>query len=120
MAQTLLADGWLMGEALKVLGQAAPVANVQTDLYTVPAATSATVSTLQVCNQAGTKAEFRVRVRVNGAADHAKQFLYFDQALLAKDTFTATIGLTLGAGDVVSVQSDSGSVSFNLFGVEVT
>jgi hypothetical protein len=109
-----------MGELLKVLGQAAPAATTQVDLYTVPAATTATISTIQVCNQNATKTTFRVRVRVNGAANDNKQFLFYDQAVLGNDSMTATVGMTLGAGDVVSVEAAAANVSFNLFGVEVT
>jgi hypothetical protein len=109
-----------MGEVFKVLGQAAPAATTQVDLYTVPAATTATISTIQVCNQNATKTTFRIRVRVNGAANDPKQFLFYEQALLANDAMTVTLGMTLGAGDVVSVYAGAANVSFNLFGVEVT
>lgn len=109
-----------MGEVFKVLGQAAPGAATQVDLYTVPAATTTTVSTIQVCNQNATKTTFRIRVRVAGAANDPKQFLCFDQAVLGNDSMTMTIGITLGAADVVSVEAAAANVSFNLFGVEVT
>jgi hypothetical protein len=107
-------------EVLKVLGQAAPAATTLTALYTVPAATQVTCSTLVVCNQGVVGIKFRVSVAVAGAADTGKQYLYFDVALARNDSFAATLGITLGAGDVVRVQTDTVNVSFSLFGVEVS
>jgi len=108
-----------VAEALKVLGQIAPGAASLTALYTVPGATSVTASTITVCNQNATKIKFRVSVAVAGAADAPKQYLFYDVTLLANSTFTATIGVTLAATDVVRVYSDTANTSFNLFGVEV-
>ena len=54
-----------------------------------------------------------------GAADTTKQYLYFDVTVPGNNTFIAVIGITLATTDVVRVQSDTASVSFNLFGVEV-
>lgn len=109
-----------MAEALKVLAQVAPAATTLTDLYTVPALTSVTASTLTVCNQNSTAIKFRVSVAIGGAANATKQYLYYDVTILKNDSFSATVGLTLGASDVVRVYADTANVSFNLFGVEVT
>ena len=109
-----------MTDAVKVLGQSNPAATTATDLYTVPAATSATSSSLVVCNQAGVAATFRIAVRVAALALTAKQYLYYDVPLPANDTFIATIGVTLAATDVVTVYASSATVSFGLFGVEVS
>ena len=109
-----------MGEVLKVLGQASPAAATQVDLYTVPAATQVVVSTFHICNQNAAKVKVRVRVRINGASNANSQYLLFDASVLGNDFTTFTIGMTLGAGDVVSVQSDTTLTSFQLFGTEVT
>lgn len=104
----------------KVLGQSNPAANTNTDLYTVPSATSAVCSTLVVCNQAATGATFRVAVRPAGAAIAAQHYLSYDVSLNANDSVTLTIGITLAATDVVTVRANSATVSFNLFGSELT
>lgn len=109
-----------MAEVLKVLGQLVPAASTLTALYTVPAATQTTCSTLVVCNQNATKVKFRVSVSVSGAGDATKQYLFYDVALLGNETRTFTLGITLGAADIVRVYSDTVLTSFNLFGVEVT
>lgn len=108
-----------MAEAQKVLGQSSPAAGVLTDCYTAPS--KAVVSSVFACNRSSIDDTLiRVSVAVAGAADEAKQYIYYDLPVLAADTFASTTGITLGAGDVVRCYSASGNVSFNLFGVEVT
>ena len=109
-----------MAITYKVLGQSNPTANTNTDLYTVPAATSTVCSTLVICNQAATGATFRVAVRPSGAAIATQHYLSYDTALNANDSVTLTIGVTLAATDVVTVRANSATVSFNLFGSELT
>jgi hypothetical protein len=109
-----------VADTFKVLGQSAPAATTLTDLYTVPAATSVTSSSIVVCNRGTTTAKFRVSVAIAGAVDANAQYLYYDRSLPANDTFTATLGITLAATDKVRVQADTANCSFNLFGVEVT
>lgn len=108
-----------MADTFKVLGQAAPAATTETDLYTVPSARSTTISTLTVCNRAATAATFRISIAVAGAATSNAQYIYYDQALDANSTWTATIGITLAASDVVRVYASTANLSFNAFGVEV-
>lgn len=108
-----------MTEILQVLGQIVPDANTLTPLYTVPGSMSASVSSVIVCNQNSLSVLFRISIAVGGVADDPKQYLYFDLPLDGNDTFIATIGISLAANDIVRVQSDTGNVSFNIFGVEV-
>lgn len=107
-------------EVIKVLGQAAPLAAVETALYTVPAATSAVVSTVTICNRAAGPTTFRVSIRVGGGVTANKDYIYYAQNLAGNTTFSATIGITLAAADVVRVYAGSANLSFNLFGVERT
>lgn len=109
-----------MSDAAKTLGQSLPTGGTLTDLYVVPGATSAVLSTLVICNQGTVDDKVRVAVAVAGAADTAKQYLYYDLAVAAKDTFAATLGLTLAATDVLRVYSLGGQCSFNIFGAELT
>ena len=109
-----------MAIAYKVLGQSNPSANTNTDLYTVPANTSAVCSTLVVCNQAATGATFRVAVRPSGAVIAAQHYLSYDVSLNANDSVTLTIGITLATTDIVTVRANSATVSFSLFGSEIT
>lgn len=109
-----------MAVTYKILGQSKPNAATLTDAYTVPAATTATVSTITVANQSATATSFRVSVAVNGAADTASQYLYYDIAIPGNNTFATTIGITLASGDVIRVYNTLASCSFNIFGVQNT
>ena len=108
-----------MPTTYKVLGQQEPAATTETTLYTVPSATQAVCSTLSVCNRATTAATFRVRIKINNAADADAQFVCFDAPIAAKDTLLLTFGATLGAGDVVRVYSSNADTAFQLFGSEI-
>ncbi len=108
-----------MADAIKVLGQAAPGATTETDLYTVPNLTQTTCSSLVVCNRS-TAATFRVSVSVDDAATANTDYLYYDAALGDNATVAIVLGLTLGQNDTVRVYASSANLSFNLFGVETS
>ena len=108
-----------MPNTYKVLGQVIPGAATDANLYTVPASTSAVVSTLNVCNQ-GAATTFRVAVRPAGAALASLHYQAYDTPIAANDSIPLTLGMTLAATDVVTVRSASGSVSFSAVGSQVT
>lgn len=109
-----------MAEARKVLAQLNPGAASLTTLYTVPGSTEAIASTLTIANRSGTATSFRVSVAVGGAGDSVEQYLYYDIPIGGNDTFAATLGITLATTDVVRVYATLATLSFNLFGVELT
>lgn len=110
-----------MADTYKVLGQSFPTLATLTTLYTVPAATSTTASSIIICNQSTTAADtFRISIQIAAAADSSKQYLYYNLPIMPSDTFVATIGITLATTDVVKCYSTMGTSSFNLFGIEIT
>lgn len=109
-----------MADSLKILGSAAPVAATSTLLYTVPASTGTTISSITVCNTSATATSFRISVAAAGAALATNQYVYYDQLIDGNSTYTATIGVTLAATDVVRVYATLATLSFNAFGVEVS
>jgi hypothetical protein len=110
-----------MAKAYKILGQAAPAANTSTDLYTVPSAKEAVISSLVVCNQSTTTGKFRISTRPNGEGLAAKHYVAYDTDIPGNDTVILTLGMTLDAFDVVTVYSyGTSSISYNLYGSEIT
>lgn len=109
-----------MANTNKVLAQVNPSAATLTDAYTVPGATSAIVSTIVIANRSSISTSFRVSIQVANAADDNKQYLYYDILIDGNDTFVATLGITLAATDVIAVYATLATLSFNIFGVEVT
>jgi hypothetical protein len=106
--------------AYKILGQSNPTATTNTDLYTVPANTSVVASTLNICNQATTNGTFRIAVRPSGATLAAQHYIAYDTVISALDTISLTIGMSLATTDVITVYASNSTVSFNLFGSEIT
>ena len=109
-----------MTDTILVLGQSFPAVATLTTLYTVPMGTSATISSIMVCNTTGLGDSFRVSVAPGGAGDTLSQYIYYNLPMDANDTFMATLGMTLAATDVVRVYSSGGNLAFSLFGVQLT
>ena len=109
-----------MPQTYKVLGQSAPLATTLTDLYTVPSATSAVVSTLTVCNRAAASKSFRLAVRPAGASIADEHYIAYDVVIAANDSTCLTLGLTLATTDVLSVYASAADLSFQAFGSEIT
>lgn len=109
-----------MAVEYKILGQAAPAAETNTDLYTVPSSTQALVSTLVICNQAASAASFRVATVPSGETLATKHYTNYDVALAANDSINLTLGMSLGAGDVLKVYGSTNTISYTAFGSEIT
>jgi hypothetical protein len=107
-----------MADRIKSPIQALPAAGVLKDAYTVPVAAYAVISTGFVCNQSSQQTTFRISIAVQGMADAAFQYLYYDVVIDGNDTFAFTCGVTLIAGDVVRVQSANGQCSFQFSRME--
>lgn len=104
----------------KVLGQSNPAATTLTTLYTVPSATDAVVSTIAICNQAGTSGTYRIAVRPGGASIANQHYIVFGATVAASDSVLLTLGITLDATDVISVFGSSANFSFTAFGSEIS
>lgn len=109
-----------MASIYKVLGQSAPAATTATNVYTVPAATEAVVSTVIIANRAAAAATFRLSIRPGGAAQANQHYIAYDVPLAASDSTTLTLGITLAATDVVTVYGSTANLSWNVFGTEIT
>jgi glucose-6-phosphate dehydrogenase assembly protein OpcA len=109
-----------MAQVYKVLGQSAPAATTDTNIYTVPAATETVVSTIVIANRSSTSSSFRIAVRPAGATLANQHYIAYDIPVSGNDSTTLTIGITLAATDVVTVRSSSTNLSFNLFGSEIS
>jgi hypothetical protein len=108
-----------MATTYKVLGQSNPSATTATTLYTCPASTQTVISTITICNQAGTSGTYRIAVRPNGATLATEHYVVYDAVIQANTTTAYTLGLTIDASDVVTVYASTTSFSFNAFGSEI-
>ena len=104
----------------RVLGQSAPSATTNTDVYTSPASTQTVISTLAVANRAASAATFRIAVRPGGTAIANQHYIAYDAPVAANDATNLTLGITLAATDVVTVYASTANLSFNLFGSQIS
>lgn len=110
-----------MPQTYKVLGQSAPAANTTANVYTVPAATQAVVSSIVVTNRNNNaNITYRLAVQPAGAALANQHYIAYDSTLTALDSVALSLGVSMGNTDVLSVYAGNANVSFSVFGVEIT
>jgi glucose-6-phosphate dehydrogenase assembly protein OpcA len=109
-----------MPTTYKVLGQSAPSATTNTTLYTVPALTSAVISTIVVANRASTAATYRIAIRPAGVTLANQHYIAYDVVVGGGDSTTLTLGITLAETDVVTIYASTANTSFSAFGSEIT
>jgi hypothetical protein len=109
-----------MGNVYKTLAQVNPSAASLTDAYTVPGATSTVVSSVVVANRSASATSFRVSVAVGGAADDPKQYVAYDTVIPGNDVVALSLGMTLATTDKVRVYATLATLSFTLFGEEIS
>lgn len=112
-----------MPTTYKILGQAAPAAATPNNIYSVASTTQAVVSTIMVANTGAADTNFHIWVRPNSAAASTSNAIAYTVPITAYSTSAYTIGATLGGGagtDILTVQSASGTVTFTVFGSELT
>lgn len=109
-----------MATTYKILGQLAPNATTEGDLYTVPAATETIISTIVVANRSTSDATFRISVAPNGAATANSQYIAYDLSCAGNGINAFTFGLTLDATDKIRVYASSANLTFSAFGSEIS
>jgi len=109
-----------MATTYKVLGQENPAATTLTSLYTVPAATQAVVSSIVVANLTAVDATFRIAVQPAGASIIDEHYVGYDITVGASDSTVLTLGITMGATDVLSVYGSTADITFQAYGSEIS
>jgi len=110
-----------MTQSYSILGQVDLTSTALTDVYTVPSSTEAVISTLILANRTSSATTFRIALRPDGNSISNSMYIAYDVPLAANDSTTLTLGLTLDAADVVSVEAgDANAVSVNISGTEIT
>ncbi len=109
-----------MASTYLVLGQQNPGAASLTPIYTVPASTEAIISSVLIANRSATATSFRLSIAVAGAADSDEQYIAYDIPIDGNDAVDYTCGLTLAATDEVRVYATDATLSFSVFGQEIS
>ena len=99
------------------LGAADLAAATEVELYSPAASTLATV-TVAFCNRGTATAKIRIALSASGdAAGTADDWLEYDRAILAHESFERT-GITVGSQGKIFVESDTANVSAIAMGFE--
>lgn len=109
-----------MPTTIKILGQVNPAATTETQLYASTGVTAA-VSSIVVCNQAGTSATYRIAVvdSTSGSAA-AKNWIVYGATVPASDTVVIPAGITMAASQQIRVFASTANLSFSAFGTEIS
>ena len=109
-----------MATVSKILGQYSPSAASEYTLYTVPAAKSAQITGLVICNTNTSTAVIRVAVLLNGeSTTTTKNYVAYNKNIYTIGEETILVGMQLSAGTKIKIYSNLANVSFTLSGYEV-
>jgi hypothetical protein len=107
-----------MPSVYKILGTQRTSTN---DVYTVPSATSAVVSTIFVCNRGVGSATYSISIRPTAATTEANEhFIASEVTISGNDTITITAGIALSADNTIKFTTSSSNLSISAFGTEIT
>jgi len=89
-------------------------------LYQCPAATTAVVGLIGICNTAATSATFRISVMATAGTPTTAEAKTWDTVVAPNDTLSLSLGLVVGASRFVRVSSSANTVSFFAAVSEIT
>lgn len=91
------------------------------NLYTVPNNTAAVLSTIAVVNTASANTKYRIGVASATASPNAAEWIAYDSSVAGNDSTLITAGITMDTTNkFLVVSSASATVSFSVFGSEIT
>ena len=108
-----------MAMTYKILGQKSPAAATDFNLYTVSGSKQAIINCITVANRDANSATYRISVRPDGATLTTDHYIAYDVQVGSNLSVALNLGITLDTNDVITVQSSSGLVTFNAYGVEI-
>lgn len=106
-----------MDTNITVLAQLAPAATTETVLYEVLRGNRSFINGVTVCNRSNSNRSFRLSISLLGAATVDSDYLYYDIALTANNTFMTDLGVTIGSPATIRVYASSADLSFTLYGI---
>ena len=110
----------------KILGQIVTTANAIFNVYVVPAATSASIGTITVCNGTVNDVLLDLVMRPSSEALATKHYIVRSITLPAADTLIIDSGVTLNTGAILAANTTGGNaaacaagISVHAYGVEI-
>lgn len=106
-----------MATRYKILGQSKPSAATNTNLYTVPTAKEAVVSTLAICNDSASATAYRVAISAS-ASPTTSEYIVYGASVPANDTVFLTLGVAMETTKRIVVYAAAANLVFAAFGSE--
>lgn len=110
----------------KILGQIVGTANTMANVYVVPAATSASIGTITVCNGTASDLVFDLASRPSTEALAAKHYIVKGITIPAADTLIIDSGVSLNTGAILAANvtgqyasNAAAGLSVHAYGVEI-
>ena len=110
-----------MARTYRILGQINPASNTLSNVYVVPSGNSAIISSIVVASlgEIGTGNSFSLAVNVGGVAVSNSNYIAYRVNCPVRDTVTMTLGITMNAGSIISVNANNSLLTFSAFGTEI-
>lgn len=89
-------------------------------LYSTSASTTAVISTLAICNTAGSTGTYRIAIMGSAGTPAAANWLVYDNVVAANDTIVLTLGITLGNSQFIRVSSSANTLTFSAYLSEIS
>lgn len=89
-------------------------------LYTVPAGTSAVISTISICNTSASAVTYRIGFDDTAGTPGASEWLVYDSSVAGNDTVFLSVGAAIEAEKFVRVSSSADTVAFQAFVSEIS
>ena len=109
-----------MPSTYKILGQVNPTANTLSNVYVTGASASAIVSTITIHNFSDANSSYSIVVRPINEALGSKHYVIRGGIIPARELISITGAVTLNSNAILAANTNSSSISFNAYGVEVT
>jgi hypothetical protein len=106
-----------MPTTYEILGQINPSANTLTNVYST-GSSSAVVGTITIHNFSDSNASYSLIVRPTGTALNTQHFIIRGGVAPSRELITITGAVTMNANTILVANTNSGSISFNAYGVE--
>lgn len=108
-----------MPTSYKILGQITPTANTLTNVYST-GSSSTIVGTIIIHNFSDLNASYSLIVRPTGTTLNTQHFIIRGGVIPFREQITITGAVTMNANTILVANTNSGSISFNAYGVEIT
>lgn len=89
-------------------------------LYNTGASTTAVISSLVICNTAGSTGTYRIGIMGSAGTPAAANWLVYDNVVAANDTVVLTLGVTLGNTQFIRVSSSANTLTFSAYISEIS